>query len=69
LWIHDNDMKLVPNLEKAVEFGAEHGQGKIADDLKKVIWDTQLGIYNTLSEGLDAMAYAGESSLRNSSAH
>ncbi len=50
-------MKLVPNLEKAVEFAVEHGRGKIAEDLKKVIWDTQLGIYNTLSEGLDAMAY------------
>lgn len=50
-------MKLVPNLEKAIEFAAEHGKGKIADDLKKMIWDTQLGVYNTLSEGLDALAY------------
>jgi len=50
-------MKLVPNLEKAVEFAAFHGRGKIADDFKKVIWNVQLGIYNTLSEGLDDMAY------------
>ena len=50
-------MKLVPNLEKAVEFAAFHGRGKIAEDLKRVIWNTQLGIHNTLSEGLDAMAY------------
>ncbi|MFA4907860.1 MAG: hypothetical protein WC602_06320, partial [archaeon] len=50
-------MKLVPNLEKAVEFAANHGKEKIADDFKKLIWDVQLGIYNTLSEGLDALAY------------
>ncbi|MFH1895792.1 MAG: hypothetical protein ABIJ74_04445 [archaeon] len=50
-------MKLVPNLEKAVEFAALHGRGKIAEDLKKVIWDVELGVYNTLSEGLDDMAY------------
>ncbi|MCX6799358.1 MAG: hypothetical protein NTW59_04680 [Candidatus Diapherotrites archaeon] len=50
-------MKLVPNLEKAVEFSAEHGRGKIAEDFKRLIWDVQLGVYNTLSEALDALAY------------
>ncbi len=50
-------MKLVPNLEKAVEFAADHGTGKIADDFKRVIWDTNIGVYNTLSEGLDSLAY------------
>ncbi|MBU0635618.1 hypothetical protein KKE06_01180 [Candidatus Micrarchaeota archaeon] len=50
-------MKLVPNLEKAVEFAALHGRGKIATDFQKLIWDVQLGVYNTLSEGLDALAY------------
>ncbi len=50
-------MKLVPNLERAIEFAAEHGRGKIAEDLKKMIWEVQLGFYNTLSEGLDALAY------------
>ncbi|MEW6295795.1 MAG: type II secretion system F family protein [Candidatus Diapherotrites archaeon] len=50
-------MKLVPNLEKSVEFAAEHGRGKIAEDFKKIIWDVQLGIFNTLSEALDDMAY------------
>ncbi len=50
-------MKLVPNLEKAVEFAAFHGRGKIAEDLKKVIWNVELGINKTLSEGLDDMAY------------
>ncbi|MFH1587119.1 MAG: hypothetical protein ABID38_04640 [Candidatus Diapherotrites archaeon] len=50
-------MKLVPNLEKAIEFSAEHGRGKIANDFRKMIWDTQLGVYSTLSEALDALAY------------
>ncbi|PIN99223.1 MAG: hypothetical protein COT90_00530 [Candidatus Diapherotrites archaeon CG10_big_fil_rev_8_21_14_0_10_31_34] len=50
-------MKLVPNLEKAVEFAALHGRGKIAEDLKRVIWNVELGIYKSLSEGLDTMAY------------
>lgn len=50
-------MKLVPNLEKAVEFAADHGRGKIAEDLKKAIWDTQLGVYNTLAEAMDSLAY------------
>ena len=30
-------MKLVPNLEKAIEFASEHGHGKIAEDLKKLV--------------------------------
>ncbi len=51
-------MKLVPNLEKAVEFAALHGRGKISEDFKRVIWNVELGIYKTLSEGLDDMAYS-----------
>jgi len=50
-------MKLSPNLEKASEFAAEHGRGKIAQDFKKLLWNVELGIYNTLSEGLDDIAY------------
>jgi len=50
-------MKLVPNLEKAVEFSAEHGVGKIAEDFKRLLWDVQLGVYNTVSEALDMLAY------------
>ena len=50
-------MKLVPNLEKAVEFSAEHGTGKIADDFKRLLWDVQLGVNNTVSEALDLLAY------------
>lgn len=50
-------MRLTPNLEKAVEFAAEHGKGKIAEDMKKVIWNVQIGVYNSVEEGLDRLAY------------
>lgn len=50
-------MKLVPNLEKAVEFTAEHGTGKIANDLRKIIWDVQIGVYSSLAEAIDELAY------------
>ena len=50
-------IKLVPNLEKAVEFSADHGRGKIADDFKTLIWEVQIGVHNSISEGLDALAY------------
>ncbi len=49
-------MKLVPNLEKATEFAAQHGRGKIADEFNDLLWGLQIGTYNTLTEGLDAMA-------------
>jgi hypothetical protein len=49
-------MKLVPNLEKAIEFSAKHGKGKVADDFKRLIWDFQIGVYSSISEGLDMMA-------------
>jgi hypothetical protein len=50
-------MRLTPNLEKAVEFAATHGRGKIAEDLKTVLWRTQLGTYFSVEEGLDELAY------------
>lgn len=50
-------MKLVPNLEKAVEFAAQHGRGKIALELQEIIWKVQIGLYSSLAEGLDDLAY------------
>ncbi|MCK4884035.1 MAG: hypothetical protein KAS30_04140, partial [Candidatus Diapherotrites archaeon] len=50
-------MKLSPNLEKAIQFAAEHGRGRIADDFKKLLWDVDIGVYNTVEEGLDELAY------------
>jgi len=50
-------MKLVPNLEKAIEFSAKHGRGKVAIEFKRLIWDFQIGVYGSISEGLDVLAY------------
>lgn len=50
-------MRLVPNLEKAVEFAANNGRGRIAEDFKKLVWDVQIGRYSSIEEGLDEMAY------------
>ena len=50
-------LRLTPNLEKAVEFAANHGQGKIAEELKKIVWDVQLGRYESVEEALDELAY------------
>lgn len=50
-------MKLVPNLEKSIEFAAQHGRGKIAEDFRRLLWETQIGLFHSLSEGLDDLAY------------
>ncbi len=52
-----SSMRLTPNLEKAIEFTASHGRGKIADDMKKLIWDVQIGKCSSVEEGLDELAY------------
>ncbi len=46
-------MKLVPNLEKATRFAAEHGRGKIARDLGEIVWKVNHGAYSTVVEGLE----------------
>ncbi|MFW5902273.1 MAG: hypothetical protein ACOCTT_00080 [archaeon] len=50
-------MKLTPNLEKAVSFAAEHGRGKIAEDLEDIVWNLEIGKYRTMGEALDELAY------------
>jgi len=50
-------MKLTPNLEKAVQFAADHGRGKIAEDLEKLVWKLEIGEYRTIEEALDELAY------------
>ncbi len=50
-------MKVVPNLEKATEFAAEHGRGRIAEELREILWKTSIGIYETLEQALDDLAY------------
>jgi hypothetical protein len=50
-------LKLVPNLERAVRFAALQGNGKLADDLKKMVWEVNIGVHLTVSDSLDALAY------------
>lgn len=50
-------LRLTPNLEKAVEFAARHGRGKIADELRDILWKTHIGYYASVEEGLDELAY------------
>ncbi|MFH1442919.1 MAG: type II secretion system F family protein [Candidatus Micrarchaeota archaeon] len=50
-------MRLNPNLEKAVEFAANHGRGRISDELKKIVWLVQIGKYSSVEEAIDELAY------------
>ena len=50
-------MKVNPNLEKALDFVAEHGHGRIADDVRKLIWDIKTGKFRTTEEALDDLAW------------
>jgi len=50
-------LKLVPNLERAVKFAALQGKGKLAEDLRKILWNVNIGIYNNVEEALDELAY------------
>lgn len=50
-------MKLSPNVERALEFASEHGKGKIAADLRELVYSLRVGVYRSSEEGLDALAY------------
>ncbi len=50
-------MKVNPNLEKAMEFVAEHGHGRIAKDVRKLLWDVKTGKFRTTEEALDDLAW------------
>ena len=45
-------MRSSPNLEGAVRFAALNLEGPISDDLKKVLWDVEMGRFSTVSESL-----------------
>lgn len=54
------EMRLQPNLERAVEFASEHGEGRIAEEFRELLWKGQVGVYGSIEEGLDDMAYRWE---------
>lgn len=53
-------LKLVPNLERAILFASQQGEGHLANEFKKLVWDTNLGVYNSISVGLDYLSYRWE---------
>ena len=46
-------MKHTSNLERAVQFAAEHLEPPLALDLRKVFWDVETGKYSRVQESLD----------------
>ncbi len=46
-------MRSSPNLEGAVRFAALNLQGPVSHDLKGVLWDVEVGKYNTIEESLE----------------
>src|SRR3989338_5669808 len=47
-------MKHTSNLERAVAFAAEHLEGPLALDFKKIIYDVETSKYSTIKQSLDA---------------
>jgi hypothetical protein len=45
-------LKLNPSFEGAVNFTCAHSKGPITDDMKKAMWDLQMGKYKTVEEAL-----------------
>jgi hypothetical protein len=45
-------LKLNPSFEGAVNFACSHSKGPITDDIKKAMWDLQMGKYKTVEEAL-----------------
>ncbi len=46
-------MRHTSNLERAIEFAADHLSGPLALDLKKVLWDVETGKYENVKDSLD----------------
>ena len=47
-------MRHTSNLERAVQFAADHLSGPLALDLKKVLWDVETGKFETVKDSMDA---------------
>lgn len=49
-------LRLVPNLERAIKFAAENLRGPVGKDLKRRLWDMQVGKYKNAEELLESFA-------------
>ena len=47
-------MKHTSNLERAIEFAAQHLEGPLALDFKKIFYDVEIGKYSTIKQALDS---------------
>lgn len=45
-------MKSVPNFENAVRYAANNTGGKLSRDLKKVLWEVEVGTYKTVEDAM-----------------
>ncbi len=45
-------LELNPNLENAVRFAAEHIEGPLEQDLSKLLWDLEFGVYRDVRQAL-----------------
>ncbi len=45
-------LELNPNLENAVKFAAEHIEGPLENDLSKMLWDLEFGVYTDVRQAL-----------------
>jgi hypothetical protein len=46
-------MRHTSNIERAIQFAADHLSGPLALDLKKVLWDVETGKYDNVKDSLD----------------
>ncbi len=47
-------LRHTPNLERAINFTAEHLPPPLSLDFKRVLWDVETGVYSTIKESLES---------------
>jgi hypothetical protein len=50
-------LKQDPNLERAATFAAEHSEGRLGEEIKKLVWGTWSGDHNSIDESLPILGY------------
>lgn len=51
-------LKLIPNLENAIRFASKESKTSLGKDLKKLMWDLEIKIHNTIDDALTHFADA-----------
>ncbi len=50
-------LKLIPNMEKAVEYVIHASKSRLANKFKEILWEFKLGYYTSIEEALDKLSY------------